>query len=90
MERRQRLEDELLWAKEEDMWDELVGQNEKSTYWLTVNTALSEAHQQITEFDKKNLDLARKMWNVVLKERELAEKEKAEREKAKASKSNEA
>ena len=62
------------------MWDELVGQKEKASYWLPVNSALSEVHKQIVDSDQKNLDLARKMWKVVLKEKESAEKEKAERE----------
>lgn len=69
------------------MWDELIGQKEKASYWLPVNSALSAVHKQIVDSDQKNLDLARKMWQVVLKEKELAEKEQAEREmKAAASK----
>lgn len=67
-------------AYEEDTWDRLIGQREKDNYGSTTEDALDQVENKILETDQKNLKLARDMWNVVLKERELAEKEKAERE----------
>ncbi|KAL1958618.1 hypothetical protein VTO42DRAFT_4215 [Malbranchea cinnamomea] len=84
IERRQRLEEELVVAQEEDMWDELTGQAERATFESTVKASLDEVNELIIKSDIDNQKLAKKMWEIVLKERELAEKEQAERE-AKAS-----
>ncbi|KAL1998584.1 hypothetical protein VTN02DRAFT_5929 [Thermoascus thermophilus] len=81
--RRERLEQELILAEDEDHWDRLVGEEERYSWTSEIKAALDEVSWQIRETDRKNAQLAEAMWNVVLKERELAEKEEAERQRIK-------
>jgi len=74
-------------AEDEDHWDSLVGQKEPFSWAWEIKAALREVNQKIQESDEKNMKLAEAMWNVVLKERELAEKEEAERQRLKAEQS---
>ncbi|KAK2755930.1 E2 ubiquitin-conjugating protein mms2 [Arachnomyces sp. PD_36] len=76
---RERLEGELDMARLEDKWDEMVGETVTDSWSVPILESIREVDQKIKIGDEKNGQLARKMWGVVLKERELAEKEKQER-----------
>ncbi|KAE8375123.1 hypothetical protein BDV26DRAFT_268480 [Aspergillus bertholletiae] len=80
IERRDRLDRELLFANDEDTWDSLTTGSESDTWAKGVKDALWNLNQQIQDSDKKNVELAEAMWNVVLAERKLA----AEEEKLKS------
>ena len=77
--RRERLEAELAMARDEDRWDEYVGETVTQSWTVPVLVSLKEVRNQIRASDDENARLAKEMWEVVLKERELAEKEKWER-----------
>ncbi|OJJ49384.1 hypothetical protein ASPZODRAFT_1468304 [Penicilliopsis zonata CBS 506.65] len=73
IERRDRLQNELLFAQEEDEWDQLTNQSDDSVTWdLALTTCIQETDDSLTSLDEKNLQLAEEMWKVVLAERELA------------------
>ncbi|OJJ40524.1 hypothetical protein ASPWEDRAFT_102093 [Aspergillus wentii DTO 134E9] len=80
IERRERLQLELLFAKDEDLWDRLTIDQEPDTWSQEVLTALKDVNTKIKETDNKNKELAEAMWKVVLAERELAAKEKEEKD----------
>ncbi|KAL1988246.1 hypothetical protein VTN96DRAFT_221 [Rasamsonia emersonii] len=86
IERRDRLEIEKLFAKDEDYWDSLVADEEaESPSWAdAVVESIQDVLSKISESDKKAKELAEKMWKIVLAEKELAEKEEAERKKREA------
>lgn len=93
IQRRDNLEMELLYAKDEDEWDTLVDnvqngrQDDENLSWTDcVQQSLDETVGQIFDFDKKTSDIAEAMWNVVLEERKLAEKEEAERKNRRSEK----
>lgn len=80
--RHERLSEELTAAEAEDKWDHLVGDaDDSTTYATTIQQNLRDTSKWIRIADEKNAELARKMWAVVLKERELAVKEKQERKR---------
>lgn len=81
IERRDRLEIEKLFAKDEDYWDSLVGDKESPSWADAVVESIRDVLTKISESDKKVKELAEKMWNIVLAEKELAEKEEAERKR---------
>lgn len=70
---------ELLFAKDEDAWDELTGVQEPSAWSRHYQLALTEVNDQIRESDEAAAELAQNMWNIVLKERVLAEEEEKQR-----------
>lgn len=72
IERRDRLRTELLFAKDEDVWDRLTNATQLPTWSAEVERALGEVNIQIKESDRKNREMAEKMWNIVLVEREKA------------------
>ncbi|KAI9034963.1 LYR motif-containing protein [Aspergillus affinis] len=76
--RRHRLQSELLFTEDEDMWDVLTGCREHADWTSPVEDAFLAVEKQILSSDQKNRALAEKMWKVVLAERELAEKEQKE------------
>ncbi|EER39865.1 DNA repair protein [Histoplasma capsulatum H143] len=76
--RRDKLEDDVYLAQQEDKWDAIVDQNNDGRWETTVAECLDYTIKTIQHGDQKNKELAQKMWEVVLKERELAEKEKEE------------
>ncbi|CAI7665473.1 unnamed protein product [Penicillium pancosmium] len=77
--RRDRLTIDLLFAKDEDSWDQMTGAQEPTTWARHYQLGLTEVFDQIRESDEAAADLAQKMWNVVLKERAMAEEEETER-----------
>lgn len=77
--RRDRLTADVLFAQDEDAWDSLTGVQEPSTWSLHYRLALDEVNDQIRESDDKATEMARKMWNIVLKERLMAEQEERQR-----------
>ncbi|KAJ5168269.1 uncharacterized protein N7482_003863 [Penicillium canariense] len=77
---RDRLHVELLFAKDEDAWDRLTNATEQSKWSEEVKLALDNVYEKIRETDRENRELAEKMWNVVLEERELAKKEQEQRQ----------
>lgn len=72
IERRDRLRAELLFAKDEDVWDRMTNTTELPTWSAEVERALGEVHIKIKESDRQNREMAEKMWNIVLVEREKA------------------
>jgi len=77
--RRERLEKELLLAKQEDYWDELVGERDPLSWTASICSSLSDVNVLLQTADEKNALLAQNMWEVVLRERKLAKQEKEER-----------
>lgn len=77
---RDRLHVELLFAKDEDAWDHLTRAAERPTWSEEVKLALDNVYDKIRETDRQNRELAESMWNIVLKERELAKKEDEQRQ----------
>ncbi|GES61610.1 DNA repair protein [Aspergillus terreus] len=80
IERRDRLQLQLLFCKDEDFWDSLTTESgaEQERWVDEVKKGLSEVNRQIQESDKKNKEVAEAMWNIVLAERDLAAKEQQE------------
>lgn len=76
---RQRLQEELDMARAEDSWDEIVGETVTESWRDPLLESLKEVKNKIYMSDVENARVAKEMWEVVLKERELAEKEKRER-----------
>ncbi|RDW94146.1 uncharacterized protein DSM5745_01468 [Aspergillus mulundensis] len=82
IDRRDRLELEVLFCKDEDQWDDLTTGCEDGEQWSSaLRTAIHDIRVQIREDNEKRAALAKSMWNIVLAERELAEKEKQAEEK---------
>ncbi|KAL4743703.1 hypothetical protein BDV11DRAFT_178088 [Aspergillus similis] len=84
VERRERLEPEILFGEDEDQWDELTnGRGEGEERWSSApRAAFDEVYRRIGEDNRRKQALARSMWEIVLAERKLAEEEqKAEEEK---------
>lgn len=72
IERRDRLRTELLFAKDEDTWDHITDATESPAWSAEIERALSEVLLKIKESDRRNREMAKKMWNIVLVEREKA------------------
>ncbi|KAJ5221718.1 Complex 1 LYR protein [Penicillium citrinum] len=77
--RRDRLTIDKLFAEDEDNWDHLTNAQDSSTWSRHYKLALDEVNDQIRESDENAAEMARKMWNIVLKERLLAEEEQKKR-----------
>ncbi|KAL5365644.1 hypothetical protein BJX96DRAFT_15050 [Aspergillus floccosus] len=77
IERRDRLQLQLLFCKDEDYWDALTTEpGAEQERWVDeVRKGLSEVNRQIQESDKKNKEISEAMWKVVLAERQLAARE---------------
>ncbi|OJD25719.1 hypothetical protein ACJ73_02909 [Blastomyces percursus] len=73
---RDKLEDDVYIAQQEDKWDCMVEQCEGTPWASTVTESLGYTIKTIQYEDEKTKELAEKMWEVVLKERELADKER--------------
>ncbi|KAJ6083998.1 Complex 1 LYR protein [Penicillium sp. IBT 16267x] len=84
IELRERLQVELLFAKDEDAWDHLTKTKaEDPTLWsASVKSSLDDVCQKIKQTDQENREMSERMWQVVLDERELAAKEEKERQAA--------
>ncbi|PGH18563.1 hypothetical protein AJ79_00342 [Helicocarpus griseus UAMH5409] len=72
------LEDYIYLANLEDQWDTMTGQSEEHwNTWVAVpKSTVYLNNKMIADDDRKREQIARKMWEVVLKERVLAEKER--------------
>ncbi|KAK2782242.1 hypothetical protein FQN53_000161 [Emmonsiellopsis sp. PD_33] len=79
--RRDRLEDEVYHAQTEDAWDRITGQQDGVTWESPVADAVAWNIKSIDIENEKNFEHARKLWDIVLKERELARQEKEESHK---------
>ncbi|KAK2880690.1 hypothetical protein FQN49_000459 [Arthroderma sp. PD_2] len=79
--RKKRLETEGYFARDEDAWDRLTLGKEPFSWEKVVNENIALAAKAIQESDAQHLELAHKMWNVVLAEEALAKKEAEERER---------
>ncbi|KAL2865471.1 LYR motif-containing protein [Aspergillus lucknowensis] len=76
IERKERLQLELTYGKDEDRWDNLTIGSEPETWSDPIATSLQDVQRLIHNTDKKNTTLAESMWKIVLAERKLAEEEK--------------
>lgn len=72
IERRDRLREELLLAKDEDLWDRITNTTELPKWSREIEQALGEVQIKIKESDRKSKEMAERMWNIVLVEREKA------------------
>ncbi|EGD99680.1 hypothetical protein TMEN_4563 [Trichophyton mentagrophytes] len=79
--RRQELGVDSLFAKDEDMWDQITSKTETDSWDKAIQQNINRVVETIKNGDERDLELARKMWNVVVAERRLAEKEARQREK---------
>ncbi|OJJ57498.1 hypothetical protein ASPSYDRAFT_154146 [Aspergillus sydowii CBS 593.65] len=78
--RRQMLEPEILFAKDEDYWDSLTT-GEEADSWASESEATSkEIENKLRNDTIENIRLADAMWKIVLAERKLAEEEKQKAE----------
>ncbi|KAJ5729990.1 Ubiquitin-conjugating enzyme spm2 [Penicillium malachiteum] len=85
---RERLQTDLLFAKDEEAWDRIIGvksERESGTWSEAVKTSLDYVRAKIVETDQQNREMAEKMWNIVLQERKLAEEEKQKQAEGKSS-----
>ncbi|KAJ5640536.1 Ubiquitin-conjugating enzyme spm2 [Penicillium herquei] len=84
---RERLQTDLLFAKDEEAWDRITGitsERESGTWSEAVKTALDSVRAKIIETDQQNREMAEKMWNIVLQERKLAEEEEQKQAEGKS------
>ncbi|KAL4989096.1 hypothetical protein BDW68DRAFT_76194 [Aspergillus falconensis] len=83
VERREKLEPEVLFGEDEDQWDYLTnGREEDEERWSSApRAAFDEVYRRIGEDNRRKQALARSMWEIVLAERKLAEKEQKAEEK---------
>jgi len=77
---RDRLQAELLFARDEDAWDRMTNTKDEGTWAEEHKLALEDVYGKIRKSDKKNRELAENMWKVVLKEREALEEEEKQRQ----------
>ncbi|RJE21328.1 DNA repair protein [Aspergillus sclerotialis] len=68
---------DILFTKDEDNWDKLTVSQDPVPWTKEVWEALQQTKRTIKNNDIKNSEMAKAMWNVVLRERELAAKEEA-------------
>ncbi|KAM5468932.1 hypothetical protein MferCBS49748_003142 [Microsporum ferrugineum] len=79
--RKQELAVDALFAQDEDAWDQFTEKKESGTWDKAIQENIGRVVNTIKKGDERDLELARKMWNVVVAERRLAEKEAKQREK---------
>lgn len=70
---------DILFAEDEDAWDKLTVPQDKISWTQEIWDATQTLKQNIREADVKNRELAGAMWDVVLRERELAAEEEKQR-----------
>lgn len=75
VERADVLKVDTLFAKDEDLWDKLTVPQDSASWTQELRANIKDIRRKIYETDVKNSQLARDMWNVVLRERELAARE---------------
>ncbi|KAJ5606163.1 hypothetical protein N7510_008944 [Penicillium lagena] len=80
IDRRDRLQVELLFAGDEDVWDDITNMEDSVRWTEELYTAFRDVKEKTKNEDMKNKEMAEKMWQIVLAERELAEKEERERQ----------
>lgn len=73
---------DVLLAKDEDHWDSLTVAQKDGSWAREILSAISETRAKIKKADIKSKKLADAMWNVVLRERELAAEEEKQRSSA--------
>jgi hypothetical protein len=71
---------ELLFAEDEDHWDDITNMEDSVRWTKELYTAFKDVKEKTKNEDMKNKEMAEKMWQIVLAERELAEKGKRERQ----------
>jgi hypothetical protein len=79
--RRERLQLEILFAKDEDEWDRITQTTERSTWVQPVQESLDDVCDKVVRWDMKNKENAESMWRVVLAERALVEEEASQPQK---------
>lgn len=81
IETRTRLSEELIFAQDEDAWDKLTSSASASepSWAAPIQTSITETNQAVKQWDERRRDMAEKMWNIVLQERELAAQEEEQR-----------
>ncbi|KAJ5086641.1 hypothetical protein NUU61_007948 [Penicillium alfredii] len=75
IERRDRLQLELLFAQDEDSWDALTHFDELATWTADIKLSINQVNRNISQMDMKHKRMAESMWKIVLAERELAKTE---------------
>ncbi|KAJ5929458.1 hypothetical protein N7454_006408 [Penicillium verhagenii] len=82
IEMRERLQVELLFAKDEDAWDQITNTKfgDPSSWTTSIKASLDDVASKIKQMDQDNREMSERMWQIVLDERELAAKEEKERQ----------
>ena len=70
----------LLFARDEDYWDRLTGATGGWPWAHEIYHTIRYYRQKLEDEDTKRSKTAEAMWQIVLRERELAAKEEKERE----------
>lgn len=83
IENRDQLKIEQLFARDEDEWDHLIGASERCKWTEEVSNALDNVATKLSNIDHGNKVMAKKMWQIVLKERALAAEEESQTQQAK-------
>ncbi|KAJ6014629.1 hypothetical protein N7540_009220 [Penicillium herquei] len=84
---RDRLQTDLLFAKDEEAWDRITGMKsepDSGTWSEAVKTSLDYVRTKIVETDQQNREMAEKMWKIVLQERKLTEEDAQKQTKGKS------
>lgn len=88
------MEEQRLWAEDEERWDQILRREygvgmegpEKTSEGGTWMKVVDVAHRgyvwRFGEHGKKNMEMGRRLWDVRMREMELAGREKEERRRA--------
>ncbi|KAJ5632618.1 Complex 1 LYR protein [Penicillium lividum] len=78
---RERLQLDLLFAKDEDAWDYLTKTKaeDRSSWTTSIRESLDDVSEKISQTDNENREMSERLWEIVLKERKLAAKEENKR-----------
>ncbi|KAJ6089717.1 hypothetical protein N7467_004933 [Penicillium canescens] len=80
IQRRERLQLDILFARDEDDWDRITKTAERSTWVQPVQESLDDVCGKVARWDMKNKQNAESMWGIVLAERALAEEEAGQKQ----------
>jgi len=89
----ERLEPDIVWAADEDEWEQLVGGKDARTdpvsYEREMIKAKKEPEKKLDRYGKKAVQVSRQMLKVVDEEKKLFEEERIQRRKEKSQKRRE-
>ncbi|KAL4811231.1 hypothetical protein BDV18DRAFT_155838 [Aspergillus unguis] len=74
--RRERLETDMFFGEDEDVWDRLTGTWDGATFTQEIQNSLNDIKRLMYEQNHKKRELAENMWRIILAERKLFEEER--------------